>query len=410
MTDKSPIDPSFLRGMALPRVSRRDFLRGAGATVGAVGLSAAFAACKISGTTPTGSPTAAFDWTKQKSNGSFTFANWPYYIDFNHGKRPSIDLFTKQTGISVDYKPVILENESFFAKIAPLLRGNQATGYDLMVLTNGFILDEIMRNQWLIPLDHSKLPNFAKYAGDAVKNPVYDPGNRFTAAWQSGLTGIGYNPDLTGREITSFDDLLDPAFKGKVGMFGDNLDLPNFTMKGIGIDPPISTPSDWQKAADVLTKQKASGVIRKYYTQDYIDALGNGDIAITMAWSGDIFQKNAENGNNKLKFVIPQQGAILWTDNMMIPIHAANPVDAITYMNFVYQPSVAAMIADWVDYICPVPDAQQIVATDLKDPNVANSPLVFPNAQDLSRTSRYRVLKPGEVDRWNGIFQPIYQG
>jgi len=104
----------------------------------------------------------------------------------------------------------------------------------------------------------------------------------------SGITGIGYDPELTGREITSVLDLFDPAFEGKVGMFGDTEDMPNLTLLGMGVEPSESTEDDWQAAADKLTKQRDDGLVRQYFGQNYVNALTSGNVALTMAWSADV--------------------------------------------------------------------------------------------------------------------------
>jgi len=420
------LDPALFRGLTQRRMSRRDVLRYAGTGAGALGLSAFLAACGVSGTankpttapatsggvtgTPSVDELAAF-WDQQTIAGQLNFANWPYYIDFSreagHKSRPSIDKFTQETQIEVNYQPVIQGVDTFFATIQPSLAAGQDTGWDIMVITNGTTLDKLIALDYLIPLDHSRTPNFNQYGSPSVTDPSYDPGAAHTMAWQSGYTGIGYNPKLTGREITSINDLNDPAFEGKIGMFADNADLPTFGLLVTGAVPETSTPDQWQAAADWLNQQRP--LVRKYYEQGYIDALQNGDTWITMAWSGDIYQSNLL-GFPDLKFVIPSEGGALWTDNMCIPQKAQHPLDALTYMDFVYRPDVAALIADWVTYITPVPAAKDIILNDLQDPAVANSPLVFPEEADLAKGHRYYVFKSEEEEQaWNDIFQPIYQ-
>lgn len=404
---------------AVRRISRRELLQRVGLGAGAAVL---LAACGVSGEDDEQSgQEAANIWDTAEKTGTLNFANWPLYIDKarqgGEVVHPSLELFTKETDIEVNYDEVIQENESFFGQIRPSLEAGQDTGYDLMVITNGQVLSNMILLDYLVPLDKGYLGNFEKYAGETYKDPSYDPGNRFTVPWQSGITGIGYDPELTGREITSFKDLLDTEFEGKVGMFGDTLDLPNLTLAGIGINPEESTPDDWQEAADVLTKQRDDGIVRKYYTQNYIQALQAGDVALSTAWSGDIFQAQ-NSGSPQLEFVVPEEGGILWTDNMCIPAEAQHPVDAITMMDFVYQPQVAAMLTEWINYISPVPDAQQIVLDDAAKASgadkaylqaVAESPLVFPTEEIYTRTYSYRVLEPEEQEEWNSVFQPIYQ-
>ena len=411
-------DPAFLRGLTMRRMSRRQLFRSAGVGAGALSLGAILAAC--GGTSSGGgggggssSGGSGIDWNPDPAGG-LLFANWPLYIDKKkvNGEvtYPSLEKFTQTTGIEVTYREVINSNPEFFGKIQPQLQAGQPTGWDIIVITNGPTLDQLLRLNYLTELPADKHPNFDANASDAVKDPPYDPGNKHSMAWQSGLTGIGWNPELVKQlrpsnpTITSMSDMFDPAFKGKIGMFGDAQDMPCLTMVGMGIDPAVSTPDQWQQAADKLEAQKP--LVRQYYTQNYTNALQNGDVALTMAWSGDIFQLNLEGDASGLQFCAPSEGSIIWTDNMCIPNGAANPGNAITYMDYVYQPEVQAVIEAYVEYICPVPAAK-----DSMDPEFANSPLIFPSADDLAKTHVYYTFKtPEEEQQWNALFQPIYQG
>jgi spermidine/putrescine transport system substrate-binding protein len=416
----APIDqPSadLLRGLTQPRLSRRAFLQAGGLA----SLTAALAACGVSGAKkgPTGSAAtkvAKTFWEKQKKTGQLNFANWPLYIDVGNSKNdhPSLDLFTKDTGIKVKYREVIQDPGSYFGIIQPELAAGQGTGFDLMVITNGLYLDKLKELNYLIPLDQSRMTNFQAHASDLVKNPSFDPGNQYTMAWQSGMTGIGYNPKKVGHKITSWTDLQDPKLKGKIGMFGENQDLPCCAMLAIGIKPEHSTEADWHKAAEWLKKQQP--LVRKYYDQSYIDALARGDLWATMAYSGDIYQTNL--GGGHLEFVIPQEGAMLWTDNMCIPKHAQHPLDAMIYMDFVYRPDIAAMLAEYINYITPVNGVQPIIREDAAKAKgsdksdleyLASSPLIFPKQSDFARLHRYPVLSKDQEKTWDDIFEPIYQ-
>jgi spermidine/putrescine transport system substrate-binding protein len=410
----------LLRGLTSPRLTRRRALQLGG--LSALGLT--LSACSISGakTGGSGSLQAARQevkkfWTEQKKTGSFRFANWPLYIDAtdaNANDHPSIDLFTKRTAIKVKYSEVIQEDDTFFGKIQPQLSAGQDVGYDLMVITNGLYLDKLIELDYLRALDQTRMTNFYANASPLVLDPSFDRGNVYTMAWQSGITGIGYDPKRTGREITSWQDLMDPAFKGKVGMFGDTEDLPNSALCAIGINPETSTEADWKKAKDWLKKQQP--LVRKYYQQDYVDPLSKGDLWLSMAWSGDIFQANASGAN--LKFVVPKEGGVIWTDNMCIPKHAQNPWDAMAFADFAYEPAVATMLAEYINYITPVPATKALIKKDaaaLKGEDrdameqIATSQLIFPSEADFKKLHRYRVLDAAEEKTWNGIFEPIYQ-
>jgi spermidine/putrescine transport system substrate-binding protein len=409
------LDQALLRGLTQRRISRRDALRYSGIGAGAVGLSAILAACGVKQSSGAGASTSAtgFDWSSQQLTHTLNFANWPYYIDTSHGTHPTLDTFTQQTGINVNYKPVINDNQAFYAKIKPELEQGKSTGWDLIVITNGAQLSELIANDWLIPLDMSLLPNFTNYASDSVKNPSYDPNNKFSITWQSGFTGIAFSPQATqalGREPNSINDLFDQRLAGHVGMMSDNTELGSIGLLKLGIEPSTSTPDDWNKAAQVLQQQKSNGIPLGYYDQGYVNKLENGDTWLTQAWSGDIFLAN-ESGYPELKFVVPDEGVMFWHDNLMIPVGAPDPLDAITYMNYVYDPQVAALMANYIWYVTPVPSAKQIVATLSGGKAVADSPLVFPDQAMYAQTHQYYVFTgTTDLDQWNSIFDPIITG
>lgn len=428
MSDERNTDPeidlALVRGLTERRLSRGNMLRMLGAGAGSLSLASFLAACGTAGssgkTGKTNVGSAAW-WDAQKAKSSVTFANWPLYIDVaqqgGHNVHPSLKQFTHDTGIKVDYKEVIQDYPSFFGKIRPNLAAGQYTGYDLIVIGYPRWLPLMIRLGYLIRLDKRHLPNFQKYGAQSIKNPSYDPGNTYSIPWQSGITGIGYNPQLTGRDITSLQDLQDPKFKGKVGMFSDTQDLPNLALLAIGVDPVKSTKKDWQRALAWLEKQKRNGIVRQYYDQSYIDALSKGDIWLGMAYSGDIFQANLS-GAKGLKFVVPKEGGLLWNDDMCIPMQSHSPVAALKLMDFFFKPKVAAEVAEYIHYITPVPAAQPIIERDAARAtgkqkalleSAARSPLVFPTTAETSRLYRYRDLTPSEQTSWDNMFQPIYQ-
>jgi spermidine/putrescine transport system substrate-binding protein len=398
-------------------MDRRQALRRMGVGAGGLSLAAFLAACGVSGTQDNGGEGGAGEKANELTTtervGAFVFANWPLYIDKAKGRRPTIDDFTKETGITVDYKEVIEDNESFFGTVREALSNEQEIGYDLIVVTD-WLIAKMIRLGYLEELDHTKIFNFGANAGDVYKDPSYDPANKYSVPWQSGITGIGYNPELTGREITSFEDLFDPAFKGKVGMFKEMRDTMNLTLLGIGIDPISATPEDVEAAQAKLLEQRDAGIVRQYYGNEYADALVREDLWLTMAWSGDVFQLQFD--KPELKFVVPEEGGILWVDNMAVPNNAAAPIDAMEFMNFVYQPEIAAQIASWVNYICPVPAAQEILRQRAADENddylaaVAESPLVFPTPDMESRLKHYKDLDEDEETVWNDLFGSVVQG
>ena len=428
------LDPSIIRGLSSPRMSRRQLLSAAGAGAGTLGLAGLLAACGVKGTAAikpsvsTGGVGSAAWWAKQQLHHTVNFANWPYYIDVLNGKHLTLEHFTQTTGISVSYSEPITDNLPFYAKIRPSLQAKQSTGYDIIVMTNNSPpLGYLIEYGWLTPLDRSMMTNFNSYAGPLVKNPSWDPGNKYTMAWQSGWTAIGYNSKAVPDPGTSVGILFDKKYAGKVGMMSDPQELGSVGLLAIGVEPATSTESDWQKAATFLKQQKSNGIVRNYYDQSYIDALKNGDILVSQAWSGDIFQADLNSKYRDLHLLIPSEGGMFWTDNMCIPMEAQNPKDAMTLMDYFYQPQVEAVVEYYNDYVCPVPDAKQVLlspsgwaATALKQMNsevglptsvTADAPLVFPTAQYIKNSRNYYQYKSQEeLTAWNNLFVPITEG
>jgi spermidine/putrescine transport system substrate-binding protein len=428
------IDPSVWRGLTQSRLSRRQLLTSAGTGAGMLGLGAFLAACGVKGTPTGGTATkpggvgSAAWWAKQKSNKTVNFANWPYYLDVLKGKHPSLEHFTATTGIAVTYTEPIGDNMPFYAKIRTSLSAKQPTGYDIIVMTNSSpALGYLMDFGWLIPLDQGAMPNFDKNAGPLIKNPSWDPGNKYTMAWQSGWTAIGYNSAIIKNPGNSVDILFDKKYSGKVGMMADPQELGSVGLLAIGVDPATSTESDWAKAAKKLQQQKSDGIVRAYYDQDYINHLKNGDTVVSMAWSGDIFQADLNSKYRNLKLLIPNEGGMFWTDNMCIPMYAANPRDAMTLMDYFYIPDVQAVVEYYDDYVCPVPAAKDVLlnptgwaAQTLKDmkpviglppSTTADAPTVFPTPDYIKNSRNYYQYKSEEeLTAWNNLFLPITQG
>jgi spermidine/putrescine transport system substrate-binding protein len=393
-------------------ITRRGFLGGSALAVASLGLADILAACSKASSSATTSGAAGFDWANATQNGHVTWGTWPFYLDTKKvdGERvhPTLVSFSDETGITVDYREVINEYATFYAKLRPSLDAGQSTGYDVIVMGYPRWLPLMMQKGYLLPVDQSRLQNFNAHAGPPYKDRSWDPGNVYSIPYQSGITGIGYNPDLTGREITSYQDLLDPAFAGKVGMFNDTEDLPNLALLGMGVEPSESTPDQWTAAAQMLTKQRDDGIVRQYYGQGYLGDLQRGDLALTMAWAADILISNIT-GYPNLKFVVPDEGALLWTDCLCIPVGAENPVDAMMLIDHLYDPEVAAGVTDWVQAVSPVPEAKDVLVSQ-GEGEVAKDPLVFPTDEMYTQLHDYRILTTDEQQTWDDTFIPVVEG
>jgi spermidine/putrescine transport system substrate-binding protein len=358
------------------RLTREELLRRAAFGAALASIPGFAAACGG------GSSSGSGGSTTQKLASTFHFSNWPLYMDFNEKTKryPTLDAFAKKFGIKVDYKEDINSNSEFFGKIqGPLSRG-QSINRDLIVLTdNEQYLGLMLDKGWAEKIDKDAVPNITNLV-DVQKHPDFDPNREYTLPWQSGMTGIAYNPKLT-KPILSIDQLFeDKSLKGKITAlngFGDTLGL---VILANGDDPSKITDASFKSALDRVKAASDSGQIRQFTGNEYTGPLSKGDLKACIAWSGDIFQLLPDNPD--LKWNAPTAGGMIWTDNMLIP-KGGDAYTASVYMNYVYTPAVAAKMAAGIQYVTPVKGAQQVLAKT--DPAMASSQLIFPSEQTLSR-------------------------
>ena len=366
--------------LASNRIDRRQFLKRVGAGgVLMLGGPALLAACGGGETAATG-----------EGNGLFV-DNWIEYIDVDDaGESPTLTRFEAESGIDVTYNEGVNSNEDWFGKYQPQLAAGQATGIDVVVLTD-YMAARMIRLGYVDTLDHANVPNMSNLA-PALQSPDFDPNRDYTLPWQSGFTGIAYDLDQTGRELTSLQDILDPAFEGKVGLLeGYNDTVPLFLLME-GKDPQTATVDDYVAVCDRIAEVIASGQVRQVYGNDYLDALLSGDLAVAFGWSGDIAAN--QEAVPSLRFGFPQEGFMVWNDNMMIPKGSANKANAEAFMNYYYDPVNAAELAAYIWYVSPVTGAKEAVM-DIA-PELADSELIFPTEATLANAHIVKAFNEEE--------------
>jgi spermidine/putrescine transport system substrate-binding protein len=299
----------------------------------------------------------------------------------------------------VQYTEDVNDNNEFFAKIEEPLKRGQSIDRDVVVLTD-WMAGKMIRLGYVAPLDDSKFPNRVNVA-ESVRNVDFDPGRKYTVPWVSGMTGVGYNPKKTGREITSINDIFDPKFKGKVTMLTEMRDTFGLVMLGLGKDPTHCTVDDVKAAAAKIKQARLSGQIRSFTGNDYADDLAAGNILIAFAWSGDIQGLAADNPD--LKWVAPKEGAMMYSDNMMIPKTSDRQDLAMAWINWCYDPAHSAQIVSGAPYISDVNGAMAELAK--VDSTLAKSELVNPPAELQARLHMFRTLSDEEDAEYNRIFQ-----
>lgn len=412
--ERSEIELAVNRFFAQDPHSRRAFLRRAGrGTVyfaGALSLPAILAACAPG---PGASAAAKLAWL-----------NWPAYIDIDEEspadptQYPSINAFIRQYGINVEYSEGLLANADFLATVSPDLRAGNPTGWDVMT-PGGWVVERMARNGWLEELDHSKLPNWTTNCADYAKGLRFDPDNKHSLWWQGGTTGIAYDPNLTGREITSFDDLLDPAFAGSVGGFKDMRDMFGLTLLSLGVHPEDATIDDVTRAQQTLLSVPR-GHFRGWYDNSYYDALAAGDLAISVAWSGDITQMNLYD-NDKVKFVLPDSGGMRWNDNLVIPKGTPNVDNAHKLLNYWYDPVAATTLSEYIGYFTPVKGVKERILADAQTARDAGdtenagylegtAPAVVPDPAQIANTFTDKQMTEEENTQWEALFEVVLGG
>jgi len=405
MTDHDTLPTSEL--------TRRRFLQGTALT----GVAAFVAACGTSGTgtsspaesaaaTTSEEPTASEGGAEQSPSAELNFANWPLYIDTDdedETKHKTLEDFTAKYGTVVNYSEVINDNDEFFGTIRPALDGGQDTGWDLIVLTD-WMAGRLIRLGWTEGFDLANMPNKVANMQDVYKGVDFDPTDDHHAPWQSGMTGLGYDSAATG-DLTSLEALWtdDPRWKGKVTLLTEMRDTIGLTMLRGGKDPSQITEADFDDAVADIQEALDAGIVRSFTGNEYAEDLVAGNVVLAMAWSGDVIAKQAE--KETLVWQLPDEGGMLWTDNMLIPRGAANKYSAELFIDFVYDPEIAAQIAAWVNYVTPVKGAKEALAAS--DPELAESPLIFPPADVLANVSIFKTLTEEEEGVFNDRFSAL---
>jgi spermidine/putrescine transport system substrate-binding protein len=359
------------------RMTREEVLRRGVVGIGALSVPGLLAACGGSS-----SKSAA---GSSKVNKVMNFANWPYYIDTPANlkaagidKPTTLKQFEKKTGIKINYYEEINDNAGYFAKVQGRLSKGEGIDRDILVSTdNDRFLAEYIDNKWAQKLDKSLIPNM-KNLIPAQQHPPFDPHRDYSLPWASGMDGIGWNDKVTDP-VTSVKQLFeDPKLKGRVGVWNSMGDTLGLVMLENGDDPAKVTDASFNRAIARVQKAVNSGQIRKFYGNDYAPVLAKGDLAATMAWSGDIANLN----DPHCHWLVPTQGGVIWTDNMIIPLGGSVPT-ASTYMNFMYDPIISAQWALGANYISSV---KNVKADAVKlDPKAGSNDLTFPSEKTLSQ-------------------------
>lgn len=367
-------------------LSRRDLLlRGAIGAAGAASLSAVLAACGggggIEGQSASSAEEGAAASVDRTLADKFVLSNWPLYIDINDEtkKSPTLEGFTKETGVPVEYIEDINSNEEFFGIVqGPLSQGQFVRD---MAIPTGYLVVQMKDLGYLEKFDLESIPNLS---GVTATAPDWNPGFEWGIPWQSYMTGIAYN-EAKIKGIDSFEQLLtDPALKGKVTLLNSMNDTMGVALQANGYSSSKIVESEFDETLEQLQKAVQDGQIRQFTGNDYTGPLAKGDLFACLAWSGDVIQLQID--NPKLKFAIPETGGGIATDYMCI-LKGGNVYTSSVFANYVLDPKIAAQLSLYVNYISPV--AASKAEAENVDPAVASNQLIYPDEATLAKLQEF---------------------
>jgi spermidine/putrescine transport system substrate-binding protein len=392
---RNDFNPAAMSRLTTSQTSRRRFLTGSviGAATAFAGPSL-LAACASGGTPSTTASTAPDDGSP--ATGLLRVSNWPLYIADGF-----VAEFQRASGLTVNYMENYNDDEEWFAKNKDPLANKQDIGCDLVVPST-VIAARLHGLGWLNEIRESHWPN-KKNLQPALLNASVDPGRKFTAPYMSGIVGLAYNRAATGRDITKVDDLWDTAFKGKVSVLSDTQDSLGMVMLSQGNSPEKPTTDTVQKAIDLIREQKDKGQIRRFTGNDYADDLVAGNVAVAQAYSGDVVQLQADNPG--LKFVVPEAGATLGVQCMVIPYTAQNQKAAEAWIDYVYDRENYARLVAYTRYIPVLSDMTD--ALNRIDPTAASNPLINPPNEILDRVKQWPSLSDEQVKEFNTAYVAV---
>ena len=381
--------------------SRRRFIGGGAAAAAALVLGPSFlAACGKSdnSSSSSGAPAAPAD-DGSPATGKLRVSNWPLYMADGF-----VAAFQTATGLTVDYKEDFNDNEEWFAKNKEPLSRKQDIGADLVVPTQ-FLALRLHQLGWLNPISDARWTNKKNLRADLL-NPKGDEGRKVTAPYMSGMTGLAYNRAATGRDITTIDDLWDPAFKGKISLLADTQDGLGMIMLSQGGSVEDPTSDAVNKAVGLIKEQKDKGQIRRFTGNDYADDLASGNVVIAQAYSGDVVQLQKDNPD--LKFVVPDSGGTTFIDTMVIPYTTQNQKAAEEWINYVYDRANYAKLVAHTQYVPVLSDMTDEL--NKIDPALAANPLINPPQATLDKLKTWAALTDEQTAEFNKAYAEVTGG
>jgi putrescine transport system substrate-binding protein len=319
--------------------------------------------------------------------------------------------FESEFGIKV-HAAYFDTNETLETK---LLAGN--SGFDVVVPTASYFERQIKAGAFLA-LDKSKLPNLQNMDPQLMaKVALHDPGNAHGVIYMWGTNGIGYNEKMVkalmpDAPLDSWRLVFDPAVAAKIAKCGISLlDSPAEMMRAVysfmGRDPNSQNAEDLAQAEAVLLKIRP--FIRNFSSSEYIEALANGDLCVSVGYNGDVMQARDRareaNKGTEIKYVVPREGSILWFDVLAIPKDAPHPNSAYTFINYMMTPQVIADVSNFKRYANGNKASQSMVLPAVKD-----DPGIYPPPDQRQKLAVQLADSPEQTRAITRVWQKFKTG
>ena len=276
-------------------------------------------------------------------DGDLNFYNWSEYMD-----PELITTFEEQYEVDIV--------EDFYESNEALLAQMQAGAVYDVIVPSDYMVGIMIQNGLLAPMNTEAVPNLANLSARFTELP-YDPGNQFSAAYQYGTTGLGVNLEVVGADFEPswallFDPELTTGFPGGVSVLNDPRETMGAALKYLGYSLNDTDLTHLQEASDLIAAAQEG--IATFDSDQYDEALVSGEVAVSHGYSGNMIVSigEAENPDN-FAYVLPEEGATLWIDNMAVPANAEHPCTAFTFINYILEAENGATLTNWNYYGSP---------------------------------------------------------
>ena len=291
-----------------------------------------------------------------------------------------LDMFTEEYGVKVKYVGYESQEEA----IANIQDGQI---YDVVLMESRFI-PQLTKENLLAELDQRNLSN-SKNLSPNFRDLAYDPGSRYSIPNSWGTTGLVVRNDLIAKPVTRWADLWDPQYAGKVGLWMDEpREVISLTLKSLGYSANSENPAELEETLTRLLELKPNIIALEdsnFATPN--GKLANGQVVISMGYAGNAYEA-AEN-NLAVNYILPQDGALLWNDTLIIPANSPNKFTAELFLNFLMRAEINAIVVN--ENIFPTPNE---AAYEFIDPEILNNPLIYPPNEDLVNAELILPLSP----------------